>query len=283
MGQMRKFYEEKDYLQVPNKTALAPESKENPISLQALGLLVNICSYSDRYDLHKTQLYKRFIKNKETSVKGAWAELMETGYILEFKVRVGRNYEYIYYYAIKPYSQDQRERAEREITDEYGVFWTLDFQDLKNRTSKTGPQNQELLKELSTELTKDSINEKLYKPKTKTSTSPSLTEIESTDKILKGIFKEIPFDEIKAQVLADIEIGDLTVTNANQYKGIMTSRINDHLKKVKKANFRPNRSARTELLPDWFDKPKPEPEIEPKEDLEAKKREIAEMLKMIDD
>jgi hypothetical protein len=75
----------------------------------------------------------------------------------------------------------------------------------------------------------------------------------------------------------------LTVTNANQYKGIMTSRINDHLKKVKKANFRPNRSTRTELLPDWFDKPEPEPEIEPKEDLEAKKREIAEMLKMIDD
>jgi hypothetical protein len=54
MGQMRKFYEEKDYLQVPNKTALAPESKENPISLQALGLIVNICSYSERYELHKT-------------------------------------------------------------------------------------------------------------------------------------------------------------------------------------------------------------------------------------
>jgi hypothetical protein len=88
---------------------------------------------------------------------------MEAGYILEFKVRIGRKYDYIYYYAIKPYSKDQRERAEREITDEFGEFWTLDFQDLKMRTSKCGPQNQELLKELSTELTKDSINEKLYK------------------------------------------------------------------------------------------------------------------------
>ena len=56
-------------------------------------------------------------------------------------------------------------------------------------------------------------------------------------------------------------------------------------KKTKKI---PNKKPiRTELLPDWFDKKtKKEPEKSPKEkdpDFEAKKREIEEMLKAIDD
>jgi hypothetical protein len=282
MALMLKHKQEKNYVEIPNKTAKAPEfkTKEKSISLQALGLIVNLWSYDvDSWEVHKTELYKRFELNRKTSVTSAWAELVEAKYILEYKVRKGRENDYVYAYSIEPFTSAEIEEFNQRIIDTYGDFSALDFQELKTNSSISTPENPQLLKikEKKDTITKEKLN------KTKASTRPSLAEIESTDKILKGIFKEVPFEEIKTRVIDDIEDGILIVKNVSQYKGIMTSRINDHLKKVKKANFRPNRSTRTELLPDWFDKSEPEPQTEPKEDLEAKKREIAEMLKMIDD
>ncbi|MGW8811093.1 hypothetical protein ACWGM5_20695, partial [Bacillus velezensis] len=71
---------------VPTATAQAVQkNNEKPISLQALGLLVNLLSYPTTWELHKTELYKRFGKNKEESVKSAWNDLMSANYIIEFK------------------------------------------------------------------------------------------------------------------------------------------------------------------------------------------------------
>ena len=78
MALLVKDVEEKDYVQVPNATAQAPQveiydkasekfiSNENPISLEALGLLVNLWSYDvTRWEIHKTELYNRFSKNQK--------------------------------------------------------------------------------------------------------------------------------------------------------------------------------------------------------------------------
>ncbi len=63
-----------DYtINLPIATAQAVQkNNENPISLEALGLLVNLLSYPSTWELHKTELYKRFSKNKESSVRTAW-------------------------------------------------------------------------------------------------------------------------------------------------------------------------------------------------------------------
>lgn len=62
MGKIIKVQLDSEYTEGPNATA---KMVEKEISLQALGLLVNVMSYADTWDLHKTELYKRYKKIKK--------------------------------------------------------------------------------------------------------------------------------------------------------------------------------------------------------------------------
>lgn len=157
---MKKFALQEEFVQVPNATAKAVES-ENNISLQALGLIVNLWSYNvEKWELHKTELYKRYGKNKETSVKNAWNELKENRYIVEFKYRNGKKWEYVYVYRVSPFSDKEIAEIYQEGQEEYGEIWGLDFQDLKMETPKWRPQNQDIR---NIESKTDSIKEKPIK------------------------------------------------------------------------------------------------------------------------
>lgn len=83
------------------------------MSLQAIGLLCNIRSYADTWDLHKTELYKRYAKNKEFSVRSAWDELVENNYIIQLKVRDGSKWVYIYYANVHPFTQEEIQEIEQ--------------------------------------------------------------------------------------------------------------------------------------------------------------------------
>jgi hypothetical protein len=121
-----------------------------------------------------------------------------------------------------------------------------------------------------------------------------LAESNSMDLVLKAEFPDAPFEALKEKLFDDAEIGKVVINSEKQYFQLFRYRLKkwrewDEESKLDSANkkkvYRSNKKPiRTELLPDWYYKEiEPEPEIEPKEDLEAKKREIAEMLKMIDD
>lgn len=71
--------------------------QDSNLSLEAIGLMVNIKSYADSWVLHKTELYTRFAKNGRTSVDRSWDELVRNGYILQFRKREGKSYNYQYY------------------------------------------------------------------------------------------------------------------------------------------------------------------------------------------
>ncbi len=185
-GRVRTFGE--PFVMVPNRTAKAPEMKnnENPISLEALGLIVNLMHYADGWELHKTEIYKRFAFNKETSVKKAWNELIKAGYMVEYKYRVGKRWEYEYIYNIVPYTEEQRMIIWEEALGEHGKVWGLDFQDLKMKSSKCGPQNQEIS---NTKLTKD----KLTKDKLKKDNIKPIDDEEKPDEPNLYAFKEFVF------------------------------------------------------------------------------------------
>ena len=57
MAKVKKRTFEREYVQVPNETAQAPQVKinkklnENPLSLEALGLLLNLWSYPDTFEV----------------------------------------------------------------------------------------------------------------------------------------------------------------------------------------------------------------------------------------
>jgi len=276
---IRKHKQEKDYVEIPNKTALAPETRtpEKSISLQALGLIVNIWSYDvTNWELHKTQLYERFEYNKETSVKSAWNDLIEAKYILEYKVRVNGKNDYEYIYNIVPFTDAEIEMYNAEILDKYGNFAGLDFQDLKNKTSKAGPQKPEILK---TKEKKDLKKEKLNKKNNKLA---SLDDMNSVDLILKNIFPEVPFDEIKNKLIDDASRDEVLIDTKNRYQGLLNSRIEDW-KRSKSQNkpYSPLKTNRKELLPEWFDD-----ELEPNtavkqvnEISDEEKAELEELLK----
>lgn len=153
MAKARRRSFQEQYLQVPNKTAQAPESRNNDksISLGALGLIVNICSYSDNWELNKMELYKRFGSHKETSVRKLWKELIEARYIVEYKYRIGRKWEYVYIYDIVPYTPEQIEIILKEATEEFGEIKKLENPEkpdttgsvevLNLKTSNWSPQN----------------------------------------------------------------------------------------------------------------------------------------------
>jgi hypothetical protein len=135
-----------DYtISVPVATAQAvQENRENPISLEALGLLVNLLSYPTKWELHKTELYKRFAMHGEKSVKSAWNSLVAASYIIEFKYRVGKKYEYVYYFRKVPFTAEEKAEILATAEKEYGEVWGLRFGESKLETPK-GRGNQKTI------------------------------------------------------------------------------------------------------------------------------------------
>jgi hypothetical protein len=135
-----------NHIVLPIETAQAvQENRENPISLEALGLLVNLLSYPTSWELHKTELYKRYANNKESSVRTAWKNLVEANYIIEFRYRSGKSWEYVYYFRKVPFSPDEKAEILDNAVKEFGGIWRLDFQDLKMKTSKSRGNQKNIL------------------------------------------------------------------------------------------------------------------------------------------
>jgi hypothetical protein len=155
MAKIKKVLLKTDYVQIPNSTAHAVEQN---ISLQALGLIVNLWCYNvEKWELHKTELYKRFEKNKKTSVSNAWDELVEAGYIIEFKYRKGRAWEYEYYYRILPFSEEEKKDLLEESARQLNIPSTSDFQQLKMSSTKSTVQKHQIINNRPTEDFKNTI------------------------------------------------------------------------------------------------------------------------------
>lgn len=150
-GNIKNFKKNVPFEQIPRELLQACDtnSKHNKdLSLQAIGLLCNIRSYAESWDLHKTELYKRYAKNKEASVRRAWDELVENDYIVQLKRREGNKYKYIYYVTVYPFT----EKDIAEIEKNEGAKTVKDFShkakkavDQENLGSGfSRPQNQDL-------------------------------------------------------------------------------------------------------------------------------------------
>jgi hypothetical protein len=152
---------------LPIATAQAVQKQqENPISLEALGLLVNLLSYPPTWEIHKTELYKRFAKHRETSVKNAWGNLTSANYIIEFKYRVGKKWEYVYYLRKVPFTDEEKKEILENARNEYGEIWGLDFQDLKMKSSKSRDNKKNISnkKPLSNKNNKDDEDKRTSPP-----------------------------------------------------------------------------------------------------------------------
>ncbi|AQS42483.1 hypothetical protein LSG23_20595 (plasmid) [Bacillus velezensis] len=106
------------YEVIPRELLQAPEKKE--MSLQALGLLLNLKSLPDTWTIVKTNLYHRYPFNKESSIKKAWTELENCNYAKEIKQREGKKYRYHYFFDIVPFDTNSIEIS--NISGDIGSF-----------------------------------------------------------------------------------------------------------------------------------------------------------------
>lgn len=281
MALMVKHKEEKNYVQVPNFTAQLPERKKGGfISLQALGLIVNLWSYDiEQFEVHKTELYKRFARNKETSVNTCWKELVAAKYILEYKVRIDGRNDYIYVYNVRPFSAEEIAAYNQQVLDTYGDFTGLDFQDLKSRTSKTGPEKPDIIK---TKEKKDLIKEKNIKEKILV---PRLEDINSAMLFFKTIFPNAPIKEIAEKLVEDAldekNPKPPIIAKPTQFKAMLGFRLKDweRSKRAERGQFEPKEPVRTEHTPEWFQEAE-DYYAEPKEDDNVKKMLMEIKLKL---
>jgi hypothetical protein len=133
-------------ISIPVQTAQSVQvNNDDPISLEALGLLINLLSYPNSWELHKLELYKRFGKNKKTSVMSAWDELVRTNYIIQYRYRVGRKDEYVYYYRKVPFTPEEKAQILDTARVEHSENWSSDFRIPKKGFPKSACNQKNLL------------------------------------------------------------------------------------------------------------------------------------------
>lgn len=213
---------------IPVETAQSVQAnREKPISLEALGLLVNLLSYPITWELHKTELYQRFAKNKETSVRKAWKELMEANYIIEFKYRVGKKWEYVYYFRKVPFSPEEKAEILENARNEYGEIWGLDFQDLKMKSSKSRgnqiPKSNKKPKSKDKDINKDYIDDDKRTSQQIAEDSPTHNEesinliISNLREATKNDLKESSFKAVVKKVIDKYNQGKIGAGNFRSY------------------------------------------------------------------
>lgn len=97
-------------LQQCDKKRSHTESK--PLSLQAIGLLCNLQSYPENWEIHKTELYNRYEKNGRRQIQNAWNELVDANYIVQFKIYDGNKLDYYYYFSTEEITEEQIKELE---------------------------------------------------------------------------------------------------------------------------------------------------------------------------
>lgn len=103
-------------------------TKNKPLSLQAIGLLCNLQSYPENWEIHKTELYNRYEKNGRRQIQNAWNELVDAKYIVQFKVHNGNKLDYYYYFSVTPITNKQIKELEKYHNSE-----SLERFDLKEK------------------------------------------------------------------------------------------------------------------------------------------------------
>lgn len=126
------FFSRKSYDTVPRDTA-----QDDRITLEAKGLLMYLNSHkeTDNFDLKKTYLYNgKFIDCGRRKIDRIWDELVDNGYMLQFRKRVGKTYSYYYLHSIEGFTvEDVLEIIPRFNNVGYMLYHKDMLQDLKNK------------------------------------------------------------------------------------------------------------------------------------------------------
>lgn len=101
-GSILRFNKHKGYESIPREFA-----QNEKLSYEARGLLISIASYPESFKLYKCELYRRSDKNSRRKIDRCWQELIEEGYIIQFRKRMGKKYLFSYLFSLEPFLSDE--------------------------------------------------------------------------------------------------------------------------------------------------------------------------------
>ncbi len=269
------------YAQIHN----APLQRELE-DLRSIGLLSHLMSLPEGWSIKKTQLHSRFSRK---NVDAAWKELAEKNYAVGFSCYIDGKKDYFYAVSDIPISQETFDQLVIEqikglqeegktvkspdvikhsplviaevITDALSVQQS-------NFTDVPRVQYSEYSTQ-STLINKKDIKEIFINKK--------ISSRETIDNELLEKYPNIPFDQIKDQMLND---ETLTVDTDKQYKSMLEYRLKNWKPVTKKRNA----IIRKEMVPEWLNKDLEEAAKEFKtipEEIAKKKAKIEEQLRSL--
>ncbi|WP_042220974.1 hypothetical protein [Oceanobacillus manasiensis] len=163
MNYIVKNRNESGYVKIDNKVV-----QEDLKDLAAIGLLTHILSHAPTWEIHKSELHRKFTRRK---VDSSWKVLLEHRYIMGFFCHVNGHHKYYYKAADHPFSQTDFEtfieEQKKELEEEGKVVFNIKvikdspfvvpdfFSDLQNvqfkaDSAKSATTNEKKTKETGT-------------------------------------------------------------------------------------------------------------------------------------
>jgi hypothetical protein len=135
--------------------------------IRAIGVLSHLMSLPEDWEIHKTQLYKKFGR---AAITHGLKELEEKGYFLSIQYRDGKMNYYMYYISDVPFTNEEVEDILKELGDQctnlISVSSRFDgiLSSVENRQLTTNSSQQTSTKEINTkkykQRNKDLVNKK---------------------------------------------------------------------------------------------------------------------------
>lgn len=206
-GNVKKYVKRKGYESL-NRDML---QDENNLSLEAIGLLSNLTSYPDTWELYKTELYKRFKKTGRRKVEKAWDNLVEEKYIVQLRRRNGKKYDYIYYYSQERFSDEEINQITK---DEGAEIWDGTLNGKKNNDTKGKQENPHSDNDSS------NVHPEQSKKSDPSTVHPEQSKMDSPKRTAnRSTMYEVHYkdkEDIKEDTYKDTENPDLSTSNNNQ-------------------------------------------------------------------
>lgn len=122
--------------------------QDKRLTFRDIGLLSHLASHdTNNFTIYKTALYNRHEKESRSVVTKAWNNLMSCGYIVQYRKRSGKTYDYQYVFSTMAFSLEDLQEIEHEMTNAGYTFYvaksTIDvIQDLVDKSESISAVQQ---------------------------------------------------------------------------------------------------------------------------------------------
>lgn len=100
-GEIKEYKKNKGFEAIPRELL-----QDHSISGESIHLICELSSYPEGFKIFKTAIYKWREKNKRTQIDRMWNELIEANYLIQFRKREGKKWNYRYIFSLTKFDKE---------------------------------------------------------------------------------------------------------------------------------------------------------------------------------